>query len=426
MFTREVFFGGAGGGGKSEALWYAALQYVDVPGYAALILRRTYADLAKPGALMDRSKEMLAGTSARWNERDKRWTFPSGASISFGYLDNENDKYQYASAEFQFLSFDELTHFSESQYSFLFTRLRKKSAGSLGNVPLRMRSASNPGGVGHEWVYRRFIDDALRKPGRIFIPAKMDDNPALDRDGYRESLANTDPITRRQIEDGDWNAFAGGRFKREWLRHYRSEPGSNWLRFGEKLYTGDELQDRFITVDPAATVKTVAKSDPDWTVISSWARTPCGLLVWLGCRMVRCEIPEIPAHVWNEYQRHRAGKAYVEGFGIGKGAAQACQRHSGRMNIIEFAPTKDKLVTATNAMNMMEAGRVWLPSDVPGFPLDDVEAQLLRFTGNAKTDSHDDIIDTLSQAANVVMGREPKQPGTGYRGSVAVPGLKNL
>jgi hypothetical protein len=95
--TREVFYGGAGGGGKSQSLWYGALQYVDVPGYAALILRRTYADLAKPGALMDRSKEYLHGTGARWNERDKQWRFPSGAVISFGYLQHEDDKLQYKS-----------------------------------------------------------------------------------------------------------------------------------------------------------------------------------------------------------------------------------------------------------------------------------------------------------------------------------------
>lgn len=409
---REVFFGGAGGGGKSESLWYAALQYVDVPGYAALILRRTYADLAKPGALMDRAQEKLAKTDATWKERDKRWTFPSGASITFGYLDNEVDKYQYASAEFQYIAFDELTHFTETQYSFLFTRLRKKGVGDLGRVPLRMRSASNPGGVGHEWVYRRFIDDKLRRPGRIFIPAKMDDNPALDREGYRESLANTDPLTRRQIEDGDWNAFAGGRFQRKWLRYYKKEPNSNWLRFGENLYTDAELRNRFLTVDTAATVRTLAKDDPDWTCISAWAVTPCGYLVWLGCALFRCEIPEIPGHVWESYQRFKAGKAYVEGIGVGKGAAQGCQRHPGRMNIIEFAPTKDKLITATNALNMAEAGRIWLPSDAPGFPLDEVEAQLIRFTGDKKKDAHDDIVDTLSQAANVVIGAEPKQPAT--------------
>jgi predicted phage terminase large subunit-like protein len=129
--------------------------------------------------------------------------------------------------------------------------------------------------------------------------------------------------------------------------------------------------------------------------------------------------------VWSEYQRHKAGKAYVEGIGVGKGVAQTCRRHSGHMNIIEFAPTKDKLVTATNALNMMEAGRVWLPKDAAGFPLDEVESQLIRFTGDKRKDAHDDVVDTLSQAANVLVG------GGGQKATitgpiVARPGLKNL
>lgn len=146
---REVFFGGQGGGGKSEALWFGALQYVHLSTYAALILRRTYADLAKPGALMDRSKAYLTGTKAVWNETKKQWRFPSGATITFGHLENEEAKYDFASAEFQYIAFDELTHFTETQYTFLFTRLRKNVTGDGADIPLRMRSASNPGSRGH-------------------------------------------------------------------------------------------------------------------------------------------------------------------------------------------------------------------------------------------------------------------------------------
>ena len=141
----EALYGGAAGGGKSDALLMAALQFVDVPGYAALLLRRSYADLALPGAIMDRSKEWLRGTAARWHEPTKTWTFPSGATLSFGYLEAEQDKYRYQGAEFQFCGFDELTQFSETQYRYLFSRLRK-SPGLA--VPLRMRAASNPGGQG--------------------------------------------------------------------------------------------------------------------------------------------------------------------------------------------------------------------------------------------------------------------------------------
>lgn len=222
----EAFYGGAGGGGKSDAMLMAGLRYVDVPGYSALILRKTFADLALPGAIMHRAKEWLAPTDAKWNERDFRFTFPGGASLSFGYLQTRNDRYRYAGAEFQFIAFDELTQFEEEDYRFLFTRLRRPSEGPLAEVPLRMRSASNPGGRGHEWVKRRLVERLPAKPvegeapdpmdtperaaRRVFIPAKLRDNPSLDPDTYEESLAGADPFTREQILNGDWYARPAG------------------------------------------------------------------------------------------------------------------------------------------------------------------------------------------------------------------------
>jgi hypothetical protein len=116
----EALYGGQPAGGKSDALLMGALQYADVPGYAALLLRRTYADLSLPGALMDRAHSWLGGTDARWHEQSKTWTFPSGATLNFGYLETENDKYRYRGPEFQFIGFDELTNFTETQYLFLF------------------------------------------------------------------------------------------------------------------------------------------------------------------------------------------------------------------------------------------------------------------------------------------------------------------
>lgn len=199
LTTREALYGGAAGGGKSDALLMAALEYAHVPTYSALLLRRTYADLALPGAIMDRASTWLAGTDAEWNGTDKRWTFPSGATLSFGYLDSERDRFRYASAEFQFIGFDELTQFPEAWYRFLFSRLRR-TAGV--GVPLRMRAATNPGGLGHEWVRRRFV--AAPDAARPFVPALLVDNPSLDADEYLASLAELDATTRAQLERGVW------------------------------------------------------------------------------------------------------------------------------------------------------------------------------------------------------------------------------
>lgn len=117
----EVLFGGAAGGGKSVGLLAAAAQFVDVPGYAALLLRRRYRDLALPGALMAISKQWWLSTDAKWSEQAGKWTFPSGAEIQFGYMEHEGDEQQYQSAAFQFIGFDELTQFSENQYTYLFS-----------------------------------------------------------------------------------------------------------------------------------------------------------------------------------------------------------------------------------------------------------------------------------------------------------------
>lgn len=184
----------------------AALQYVDIPNYSALILRRTYADLALPGAIMDRAGEWLRPSAARWREKDKQWIFPSGARLTFGYLEAEVDKFRYQGSEYQTICFDELTQFSETQYTYLMSRLRRLNDMQ---VPIRTRAASNPGGAGHDWVKARFYDPATRGD-RVFVPAKLDDNPSLDKAEYIKTLDRLDDLTRRQLRDGEWIRSSGG------------------------------------------------------------------------------------------------------------------------------------------------------------------------------------------------------------------------
>lgn len=198
----EAFYGGAAGGGKSAALLMAALQYVDVPGYAALILRRTYKDLSLPGGLMDMAEQWLCNTDAKWRESTKTWSFPSGSKLTFGHMEHEGDKYRYKSSEFQYIAFDELTEFSESMYRFMFSRLRKRADIS---VPLRMRSASNPDGSGFDWVRKRMIEEGKVR-NILFVPATLNDNPYLDGQAYRESLEHLDTLTQERLLHGNWCA----------------------------------------------------------------------------------------------------------------------------------------------------------------------------------------------------------------------------
>ena len=214
----EALYGGAAGGGKSVALLAAALQYVDQPGYHALLLRRTFRDLSQAGALIQLSQLWLAGTAATWSGQDKRWTFPSGATLTFGYCEHEADVYQYQGAQVAFIGVDELTQWPEFAYTYLFSRLRRPVDATF---PLRMRAASNPGGIGHSWVRKRFILGGTED--RIFVPAKLDDNPHLDRETYLRGLTELDPITYAQLRHGDWSAtHTGGVFAADALAWQRS------------------------------------------------------------------------------------------------------------------------------------------------------------------------------------------------------------
>ena len=140
----------------------AALQYVDVPGYAAILFRKTFAELTLPEALMDRAAEWLhpfrKSKEVHWSEQKKLWTFPSGAKLTFGYLEHSGDRRRYQSAAFHFVGFDELSHFEKLDYTYLFSRVRRLTNMKDVGVPLRLRSTSNPGGPGHVWVKHRFID----------------------------------------------------------------------------------------------------------------------------------------------------------------------------------------------------------------------------------------------------------------------------
>lgn len=233
--VREVLYGGAAGGGKSDALLMDAFRFVHVPGYAHLILRRTFKDLAKPGAIMDRAMAWLMpriGQGVHWDGQNKTFVFDCvdgpPARLVFGHLESENDKYQYQGADFQGIGFDELTQFTETQYTYVLSRNRRPDftamapndpMRALARVPLRMRAGANPGGEGHAWVHERFVNPKTRKPGRAFVPAKLDDNPFLDRVEYAATLDQLDLVTRAQLKDGRWDVRPGGNlFKREWFK----------------------------------------------------------------------------------------------------------------------------------------------------------------------------------------------------------------
>ena len=228
----EALYGGAAGGGKSDALVIEALRQVNIPHYKALILRKTFSQL---GELIDKTLKYYpaAYPDAQYNSTAHTWTFPSGAKIIFGAMQHTKDRVKYQGQAYDFIAFDELTHFSFEEYSYLFSRNRPNGAGTRCYI----RATANPGGVGHGWVKERFITAAppmtpiaeeirWRKPDgkeemrtqyRIFVPSSVFDNPALlDNDPmYVQRLASMPEAERNALLYGDWDSFSGQVFT-EW------------------------------------------------------------------------------------------------------------------------------------------------------------------------------------------------------------------
>lgn len=256
--TKEILYGGAAGGGKSIAQLMGALQFVDIPGYSAILFRKTYADLSLPGALIDVSKQWLMpfvdSKEVKWSEKEKQYTFPSGATLNFGYLESDTDCYRYQGAEFQYIGMDECTHISPKNYTYLFSRLRKPKALK---VPLRFRATCNPGGLYGEYYYQRFFVEG-NEHGRIFIGAGLNDNPFLDAEAYKESLNELDPVEREQLLNGNWEIKANGDLlDRNWFQivpSYEIPSAATHVRYWDLAGT-----------DPKKRTGR-NKREPDWSV----------------------------------------------------------------------------------------------------------------------------------------------------------------
>lgn len=233
LVADEMLFGGSAGGGKSDMLLASAVTMaLTVPGSVSVVFRRTFPDLNR--SLIPRLLDRLPRGVARWHATEKVWKFRNGSRIELAQLELQNDVLKYQGAEYQLVCFDELTQFTEHQYLYLISRLRAAGAvrDKLEAMNLRPRviSTANPGGPGHHWVKARFIDPAPPdrvwrppasleepRPGtRVFVPARLTDNPHLDA-SYADRLSGLDPVLRRAMLYGDWDILEGVRFA-SWRR----------------------------------------------------------------------------------------------------------------------------------------------------------------------------------------------------------------
>jgi hypothetical protein len=234
---REVLYGGAAGGGKSYAMLADPLHGLNNSNFSGLLVRHTTEELRE---LIQKSQELYprAIPGIKWSERKSQWISPRGGRLWMSYLDKDMDVTRYQGQAFNWIGFDELTQWS-SPYAWDYMRSRLRSAYSK-ELGLYMRATTNPGGAGHQWVKKMFIDpspynksfwatnietgDTITFPKghtkegeplfkRRFIPASLFDNPYLSEGGdYEAMLLSLPEHQRKQLLDGNWDVNEGAAF----------------------------------------------------------------------------------------------------------------------------------------------------------------------------------------------------------------------
>jgi len=255
---REVLYGGAAGGGKSYAMLADPLRYMGHPSFSGLLLRHTTEELRE---LIFKSQELYPQIwpGIKWSERKMQWVAPSGARLWMSYLDRDEDVARYQGLAFSWIGFDELTQWATP---FAWNYMRSRLRSTAPDLPIYMRATTNPGGRGHGWVKKMFIDPSIpnrafnatdietgtellypeghSKEGaplfkRKFIPASLVDNPYLAESGdYEAMLLSLPEQQRRQLLNGDWDIKEGAAFTEFDRTIHVVEPfdiPSSWIKF---------------------------------------------------------------------------------------------------------------------------------------------------------------------------------------------------
>lgn len=397
----DVFFGGARGGGKSDALLGDCAAHCHRHGQHAnaYLIRRTYPELEE---LIDRAIEIYVPLGAEWLKGEKTFRFPSwgGSKIRFRYLDRDVDAMQYQGKNINYLGIDELGNFpTPSAPDRLFGALR-----SAHGVPALFRATGNPGGPGHEWVQERYVDPAkpmkvhaeklpngkLHK--RVFIPSFITDNKLLlDNDPEyinRLYLVGAPWLVKAWLE-GDWNARPEGHFFDTTALQYGVPPRI------DRIYIG---------VDPATRDKDAKDrdwDDRDYTAIVVIGVDYLGRYWLLTVIREQMDTAKWTQHLFRLHAQWKATRIFIEGGPIWRATEpwlrQQMQIRGMFLPITTCNPVNDKAVRATPMQTVINAGGLWVPSD--GTPwLHNFLTELSIFDPNKarKGEIHDDQVDAAA------------------------------
>lgn len=433
---RECLYGGAAGGGKTEALLAAALQYCHIPGYSAILFRRSLQEHKMANNLIPRAKAWLSPflrtKEVVWNSSEYEFTFKTTnfdgsegqpATLKYGYCDQADSHLRYMGGEFQFIGWDEVTHFKPEFYEYLFSRLRKKVCPihklldgepnyvddcgfcqQAKQIPLRVRAATNPGSRSHQYIKDRFKIERDPEsgefrgyhPDRPFIPAFVKDNPHIDQKEYLKSLEELDPVKREQLMNGDWDASPDSLYRKENLRHFQRR--GDYIVFDGNSFRPYEIR-WFFTMDCASTQEELLKRG-DESVIGLWGLSPKFHLGLFDVEIFKKEIPDLVEEAVKMYRRYnnlRPESFYVEKNGLGIGVCQSMKARG--LPVLETHKSKDKIQFAQKGIIKMSQGRIFFPEDFPAWK-NRVEGQLFVWQG--LKDEPDDIVDMVSLAAHYV------------------------
>ena len=397
-----------------------ALQYFDCPNYKGIIFRRKLTDHKLPSSILSRAKEWLQpwlqSGDIKWVPGEHTMYSKEGGMLTFGYLDKEGSKERYQSSEYQCVCFDELTHFREDEYLYLFSRLRRtKGDPSQATIPLRVRAGTNPGGVGGPWVKKRFDiykdeDGEFRGHNneRPFIQAKVRDNPHLDANQYDRALSKLDPVTRDRLKDGDWSASEDAIFKDSWFGNRFTIKGDYYnllTKQGYQTYHKDQIF-KFTAVDGAASEKSgpegkvfFQNTEACFSVCATFGMTPDFNLLWLDNWRGQTDIPSFVSKIVQIHRYHQPAFSLIESNSIGQGIYQSVRAKG--INVIPIPAINDKIVRSTAAQIRAEQRRIFLPAYADW--LQDLEDEIFVWTGIRG--EVDDQIDCLSLAASYVSSR---------------------
>jgi phage terminase large subunit-like protein len=281
-----LIFGGAAFGGKSFGLLLESTRYISDPRYNGVIFRRESPQITSGGGLWDTASQIYPGIGGEAKEQKLTYTFPTESYIKFTHLQYEKDKLNHQGAQYVFIGFDELTHFTETQFWYLLTRNRPPTGCNLRPY---CRATTNPESdswvrelilwwidektgyaipersgviryftrIDEEiiWVDEDWVDESGNRPRSLtFIPSYLEDNPlGMAADPmYKSNLQAQDRVTRERLQKGNWNiTYKGGMFNPGWIKIVQEFPPiKNYVRYWDRAATEPKDED----------------DDPDWTV----------------------------------------------------------------------------------------------------------------------------------------------------------------